>query len=500
MAYSTAEAQQEMLDDVAVALDDLAVALADLGEAYELLDDATADRLEGELFKPVQLASGRLKRTAQGFAERMGRELRAVAPATPGHPSQGVRGFVDRAGQRGGGGRRADRGAPGLPAARGRRRRGAARRALGGPADARGRPRALPALPADARALRSGARVVATPALLLDPDALGANLAAMAATCAAAGVALRPHVKGHKCAAIARRQLEAGAVGVATATLREAAAMVDGGVGDVLVTSVLPPARAADAVALALRAEHLALVVHDPALVGALGVAARGAETELGVLLDLDVGQRRGGVAPGSAARALADAVAAEPGLVLRGVQGYEGHLQGIADPGERAAGSAGAMALLGTEVDALRAAGHDVGWVTTGGTGTAALAAPHPAVTEVQPGSYALMDAAYARVGGVTFAQAVHVEASVLAVLSAQEVIVDAGTKALSTDAGPAVPADLDARYEPAGDEHGRLTGALAGLALGRPGAPRPLARRHDGPAPRRPPPPGRHGVGGAR
>jgi hypothetical protein len=98
MAYSTAEAQQEMLDEVAIALDDLAVALADLGEAYELLDDPTADRLEGELFKPVQLASGRLKRTAAGFAERHGRTVRDVAPATPGHPSQGVRGFLDRAG------------------------------------------------------------------------------------------------------------------------------------------------------------------------------------------------------------------------------------------------------------------------------------------------------------------------------------------------------------------------------------------------------------------
>ena len=106
---------------------------------------------------------------------------------------------------------------------------------------------------------------------------------------------------------------------------------------------------------------------------------------------------------------------------------------------------------------------------MTTAGTGTAALAAPHPAVTEVQPGSYALMDAGYARVGGVAFAQAVWVEASVLAVLSPREVIVDAGWKALSVDGGPAQPAPpLEATYEPAGDEHGRLTGELAGLAVG--------------------------------
>lgn len=98
MAYSTPDAQREMLEEIAEAQDDLAIAIAALGEAYELLDDTTADRLEGELFKPVQRASGRLKRTATGFAERHGHATRATAEAVAGHPSQGVRGFVDRAG------------------------------------------------------------------------------------------------------------------------------------------------------------------------------------------------------------------------------------------------------------------------------------------------------------------------------------------------------------------------------------------------------------------
>jgi len=97
MAYSTAEARQEMLDTIAEAIDDVAVALADLGEAYELLDDTTADRLEAELFKPVQSASGRLKRTHSVFAARHGLVARAATPATPGPPSQGPRGFVDHA-------------------------------------------------------------------------------------------------------------------------------------------------------------------------------------------------------------------------------------------------------------------------------------------------------------------------------------------------------------------------------------------------------------------
>ncbi len=97
MAYSTAEARQEMLDTIADAIDDVAIALAELGEAYELLDDTTADRLEGELFKPVQTASGRLKRTHAAFAARHGLVARAAPPATPGPPSLGPRGFVDHA-------------------------------------------------------------------------------------------------------------------------------------------------------------------------------------------------------------------------------------------------------------------------------------------------------------------------------------------------------------------------------------------------------------------
>lgn len=306
-----------------------------------------------------------------------------------------------------------------------------------------------------------------TPHLTLDPDLLEANLAAMADSCAEAGVALRPHVKGHKSAWIAQRQCEHGAVGVATATLREAAAMLDGGIGDVLLTSVIAPGALGDALALARRAPgSLTLVVHTPELVRTLDAEA---EEPVDVLLDLDVGQRRGGATPGPAALAVATAVAGSTHVRLLGVQGYEGHLQAVTEPEVRAAASRAAMALLTGAVAELRSCGHAVPWVTTAGTGTAAFAAAQPVVTEVQPGSYALMDAAYVRVGGVSYAQAVHVVATVTAVLSADEVILDAGLKALSTDAGPAAVADIaGARYEPAGDEHGRLLGPVAHLRAG--------------------------------
>ena len=97
MAYDAAQARQELLDTIAESIDEIAVALAALGAAYEQLDENTADRLEEELFRPVQVAYGRAKRTHSGFAERFGLPDRTFAAADPGSPSHGVKGFVDEA-------------------------------------------------------------------------------------------------------------------------------------------------------------------------------------------------------------------------------------------------------------------------------------------------------------------------------------------------------------------------------------------------------------------
>jgi hypothetical protein len=97
MAYVTAEARQGLLDDVAQAIDELSVALAALGAAYELLDEHSADRMEELLFRPVQAAYGRAQRTHSSFAERYGLPGRTFSPASAGLPSQGIRGFLERA-------------------------------------------------------------------------------------------------------------------------------------------------------------------------------------------------------------------------------------------------------------------------------------------------------------------------------------------------------------------------------------------------------------------
>ena len=97
MAYTTAEGRQELLDTLAQATDDLGFALAALGAAYEQLDEANADRLEDELFGPVQVAYGRAKRTHAGFAGRHELPSRTFEAASPGLPSAGPKGFIDNA-------------------------------------------------------------------------------------------------------------------------------------------------------------------------------------------------------------------------------------------------------------------------------------------------------------------------------------------------------------------------------------------------------------------
>jgi D-serine deaminase-like pyridoxal phosphate-dependent protein len=276
-------------------------------------------------------------------------------------------------------------------------------------------------------------------------------------------VALRPHVKGHKSAWIAARQVRAGAVGLAAATLEEAAGLLRAGATDVLFTSDAPARAIEDVVALQ-RLGDLAVVADHPAFVAALA-AAHGGGRPVRVLADLDVGQHRGGARTAEAAVAVAEAVAGEPdALVFAGVQAYEGHAQ-LAPDHERRAKHAAAMARLRELLDALAAAGHAPPVVTSAGTGTAPLA--QDPVTEIQPGSYALMDASY-RDAGATFEQAVHVLTAVRSLAGPGAAIVDAGLKAVSIDMGPARPVGVSATWKPAGDEHGLLEGDLGDLGPG--------------------------------
>jgi hypothetical protein len=97
MAYVDAEARRQLLDTVAEAIEEISAAVTAIGAAYEQLDEQSGDRLEEELFRPLQLAYGRAQRTHAGFAERHGLPGRTFAPSAAGHASQGVKGFIDAA-------------------------------------------------------------------------------------------------------------------------------------------------------------------------------------------------------------------------------------------------------------------------------------------------------------------------------------------------------------------------------------------------------------------
>ncbi len=255
---------------------------------------------------------------------------------------------------------------------------------------------------------------IQTPALLADADVLEHNLKTMAA--AVPGPRLRPHVKAHKCTALARMQARAGHRSFTCATIREIEGMAAAGLGDdlLLANEVLDARRLA-----AVKARVTVAVDSTPTI---LAAAQAGIKE---VLIDINVGLPRCGCAPGDAGR-FAD-LARSKGLKVRGVMGYEGHVVGLDDRATRQTLTAAAMELL---LQGQRAAGGDI--ISAGGTGTYDI---NVWANEIQAGSYVLMDTAYAKLG-LPFRQGLTVLATVISV-SSSYAVADCGLKALGMDHG---------------------------------------------------------------
>ena len=299
-----------------------------------------------------------------------------------------------------------------------------------------------------------------TPALLLDLDVVEDNIRRMAANCREWGVSLRPHAKTHKTPEVARLQIEAGAVGVCCAKLGEAEVMVNGGIDNVLITTELVGAAKVRGLIALARWGKVMTVVDDLEGAEAISAAAVAAGIRIDALVDVNVGMGRTGAVAGAPAAAVAKGVARLPGLRFRGLQGYEGNLQFINPTEERARLVAESVQRLLDTKGLIEAAGLEVGIVSGGGTGTSRFFGPTEGVTELQAGSYVVMDSRYAGTDGVPFGHGLSVLTTVLSRASRDDaVIVDAGLKTLSTDHGPASPKLLPgATYEAGGDEHGRL------------------------------------------
>ena len=333
---------------------------------------------------------------------------------------------------------------------------------------------------------RQGGRAdLNTPVLVLDVDALDRNIAAMAALVMAHGVGLRPHGKTHKSVDIAQRQLAAGAAGICCAKIGEAEALAEGGITGILITSPVAAPRAVERLAtLARSAEGLMAVVDHPAVAARIDAALG---TRLDVIIDIDPGIARTGVASPDAAVALAEAVAKLPNLNYRGVQFYCGSQQHIESFAERRAAIEERTAYLQTVIAALTDAGHKPEIVTGSGTGTHRIDLDLGVFTELQAGSYVFMDKQYLDCdltddGAVPFETALGVDARVVSANHSGLVTIDAGYKSLSTDGGVAVVrrgAPESAFFAFMGDEHAALVSPGIGNDLA-PGDPVTLTVPH--------------------
>jgi D-serine deaminase-like pyridoxal phosphate-dependent protein len=272
-----------------------------------------------------------------------------------------------------------------------------------------------------------------TPALLVDAQLLENNIRTMSD--ALPGTRLRPHVKAHKCTELAKRQAAAGHSGFTCATVREMEGMVRAGLGhDLLLANEV--ADASRLGVLAREGARITVAVDSDATIDAV---ARAGVAE--VLIDVNVGLPRCGCPPEEAGR-LADRARAA-GLSVRGVMGYEGHIVGLEDRSARGAMLEDSMGQL---VSAAGKVGGEV--ISAGGTGTYDL---NSWATEIQAGSYALMDTAYGKLG-LPFAQSLSVLSTVISV-SAGWTVADSGLKALGMDHGD--PSVEGAKVWFCSDEH---------------------------------------------
>lgn len=305
-----------------------------------------------------------------------------------------------------------------------------------------------------------------TPALLLDEALLDANLERMATFLAGRGKGARPHAKTHKCPLIAARQLAAGAVGICVAKVSEALVLVHAGIDRVLITS---PIVAADKLALlaglAAPGRQIDVVVDSEAGLAALARAVHG-EAPVGVVVDVDVSMGRTGCRDAERIAHLAETAASTPGLEYRGIQHYAGQVMHVAGHDRRREKSLRCWAAVEDIVDGLRRRGLAPAVVTGGGTGTYDIDSDVASVTDLQVGSYALMDQEYLDIGGRhgerfdDFEVALTVAASAISQPLERAITFDAGYKAFASDSVQprvlTVPGAGEYRF--AGDEHGVL------------------------------------------
>jgi D-serine deaminase-like pyridoxal phosphate-dependent protein len=296
--------------------------------------------------------------------------------------------------------------------------------------------------------------VLDTPQLLLDLDILDVNLRILMDACRQRGVDLRVHFKSLKCGGLARYLASAGVQRFLCAKLNEAEVLADAGQTDIYIANEIIGSVKLDRLARLAQRARVRVCVDDAENIAEMGGAARAQGVTLGVLVEVDVGMNRCGVEPGEPALELARKVRAESGLSFVGLQGYDGHLQLLSDMKEKKARCLESLEALIETRRLIEKAGIPVEVVTGGGTGTWEFVASFPGVTEIQPGSFLLMDCAYHSVRP-EFGCALSILATVIS-RRANRYVLDAGSKAISKDFGtPVIKSNAEDRVLKLSEEH---------------------------------------------
>jgi D-serine deaminase-like pyridoxal phosphate-dependent protein len=275
-----------------------------------------------------------------------------------------------------------------------------------------------------------------TPALVLDLDVMERNVARMARTFRDAGVGWRPHTKAIKVPELAQRLLQAGAFGVTCAKLGEAEVMAAAGIRDILIANQIVGKAKIERLMKVLKLADVIIAVDNVRNVQELDRAAQASGQQLRVVIEVDIGMHRAGVAPGEEPVELAKQIDACGGLRFAGVFGWEGQAVKIADGTAKQQEIERSVGLLTATADRCRAAGLPVDIVSCGGTGTYQHAARLPGVTEVQAGGGIFCDMYYSQSMQVDHEFALTILASVTSRPVPTRIICDAGKKSMSMDA----------------------------------------------------------------
>jgi D-serine deaminase-like pyridoxal phosphate-dependent protein len=269
-----------------------------------------------------------------------------------------------------------------------------------------------------------------TPALVLDLPAAKRNIDKMAARIRELPAEIRPHIKVHKSPGLGRLQVEAGAIGLSTATVWEAIVLADAGIDHLFVVNTVAGPQKMAALAELAREHDIMVAIDDAANAAELAAAARAAGSELKVFIEVDTGMDRAGLDTLEAALGLARAVSGLKGIRLVGVTGYEGHCSLTFERELRHERERKAMGMLVGIAEGLEQAGFPCPIRSAGGTATWEWTAAFPGITEIQAGTYAVMDNFHgAMVEG--FEHSLTVQATVIS-RPADRVIVDAGNKSM--------------------------------------------------------------------